>query len=98
MTFSLLQCSWFSFLTFLDIELKPRGWQTYIILSIVIFYSLLIGAGVETPVFLLQNISECYCSKELEGCGESLETDLVQQDYSPNTSLKCVTDHPGDKQ
>lgn len=46
-------------------------------------------------VFLLQNISECYCCKELEGCGESLETDLVQQDFSPNTSLNCVTDHPG---
>ena len=50
MTFTLLQCSWFSFLTFLNIQLKPRGWQTYIILSIVIFYSLLLGAGVETAV------------------------------------------------
>ena len=37
-------------LTFLNIQLKPRGWQTYIILSIVIFYSLLVGAGVETAV------------------------------------------------
>ena len=41
-------------------------------------------------VFLLQNISECYCCKELEGCGESLKTDLVQQEFSPNTSLKCL--------
>ena len=45
------------------------------------------GCG-NCSVFLLQNISECYCCKELEGCGESLETDLVQQDFSPNTSLK----------
>ena len=24
-----------------------------------------------------------------------MESDLVQQDVSPNTSLKCITDHPG---
>ena len=46
-------------------------------------------------VFLLQNIRECYCCTELEGCGESLETDLVQQDFPPITSLKCITDHRG---
>jgi len=45
-------------------------------------------------VVLAQNISECYCCKELEPCGESLESDLVQQDVSPNASLKCVTEHP----
>ena len=44
-------------------------------------------------VFLLQNIRECYCCTELEGCGESLETDLVQQDFPLITSLKCITDH-----
>ena len=46
-------------------------------------------------VALVQNISECYCCKELEECRESLESDLVQQDFSPNASLTCVTEHPG---
>ena len=46
-------------------------------------------------VVLAQNISECYCCKELEGCGEALESDLVQQDISPNAILNCVTEHPG---
>ena len=41
----------------------------------------------------LQNISECYCCTELDGCVESLTTDLVQQDVS--TELSCVTEHPG---
>ena len=46
-------------------------------------------------VIMAQNISECYCCKELEECGESLESDLVKQDVSPNASLTCVTEHPG---
>ena len=46
-------------------------------------------------VTLLQNISECYCCFELEGCHESLESDLVVQDLAPNITLKCITEHPG---
>ena len=34
------------------------------------------GCG-NCSVFFLQNIRECYCCTELEGCGQSLETDLV---------------------
>ena len=49
----------------------------YIILSIVIFYSLLLGAGVETAVCFFFRTSanawapgECYCCEGLEGCGD----------------------------
>ena len=44
---------------------------------------------------LLQNISECYCCQELEGCCESLGSDMVQQDLNEDEALKCITEHPG---
>lgn len=44
---------------------------------------------------LLQNASECYCCTELEGCIESLESDIVKEDLADGTVLKCVTEHPG---
>lgn len=45
----------------------------------------------------LQNISECCCCSELEGCLEAMQSDLVLQDLSPDVNLTCVTEHPGFK-
>jgi len=67
----------------------------YIILSIVISYSLLLGAGVETAVCSFFRTSANVIVERNWKAVESLKTDLVQQEFSPNTSLKCVTDHPG---
>ena len=44
---------------------------------------------------LLQNISECYCCAELEGCCDSMSRDMVKQDLAPGIALKCITEHPG---
>ena len=44
---------------------------------------------------LLQNISECYCCRELEGCIKAMESEEVLQDFPPGTTLTCVTEHPG---
>ena len=46
-------------------------------------------------VLSLQNISECYCCSELEGCLESTKTNLVLQDIGADVNLECVTQHPG---
>ena len=46
-------------------------------------------------VILLANISECYCCSELEGCLESMKSDLVLEDLAADVNLKCVTEHPG---
>ena len=46
-------------------------------------------------VALLQNISECYCCCELEGCEESIKSDLILQDLAPDVKLTCITEHPG---
>ena len=46
-------------------------------------------------VDLLQNISECYCCQELEGCVEAMSSDLVVQDLAADVKLQCITDHPG---
>lgn len=43
----------------------------------------------------LQNISECYCCSELEGCQDSMKSDLVLEDIGADVTLKCVTEHPG---
>ena len=54
----------------------------------------------------LVNISECYCCRELDGCVESLESDIVQDDLkeqissevrsaAPNEHEMCITRHPG---
>jgi len=43
----------------------------------------------------LQNISECYCCFELEGCVEALTSDLVLQDLPEGAKLTCITQHPG---
>ena len=40
---------------------------------------------------LLQNISECYCCIELEGCVESMRSDLVLEDFAEGAILKCIT-------
>ncbi|CAH3145123.1 unnamed protein product [Porites lobata] len=44
---------------------------------------------------LLTNISECYCCKELEGCVESLTSEIVLEDLEEGQELCCVTEHPG---
>lgn len=44
---------------------------------------------------LLTNISECYCCKELEGCVESLTSEIVLEDLEEGQQLCCVTEHPG---
>ena len=44
---------------------------------------------------LVHNISECYCCKELEGCAEALESDLVVQDLGEGATVDCITSHPG---
>ena len=44
-------------------------------------------------IALLQNISECYCCCELEGCEESIKSDLVLQDLAPDVKLTCITEH-----
>ena len=46
-------------------------------------------------VALLQNISECYCCCELEGCEELMKSDLALQDLAPDFNLTCITEHPG---
>lgn len=46
-------------------------------------------------VTLLANISECYCCSELEGCLESMKSDLVLEDLEAGVTLKCITEHPG---
>lgn len=47
---------------------------------------------------LLQNLSECYCCNELEGCKEAMSSELVLQDLPEGTTtIKCITDHPGFK-
>lgn len=46
-------------------------------------------------VALLKNISECYCCCELEGCEESMKSDLVIQYLAPDVNLTCITEHPG---
>ena len=48
-------------------------------------------------VALLQNISKCYCCCKLEGCEESIKSDLVLQDLAPDGNLTCITEHPGFK-
>ena len=45
---------------------------------------------------LLQSISECYCCSELEGCQESMKSDVLE-DIGTDVTLKCVTKHPGFK-
>lgn len=43
----------------------------------------------------LQNLSECYCCQELDGCTESMSSDQVMEDVPSDETLKCVTQHPG---
>ena len=45
-------------------------------------------------VILLANISECYCCRELEGCLQSMKSDLVLEDLVADVTLKCITEHP----
>lgn len=44
---------------------------------------------------LLQNITECYCRCELEGCEESIKSDFVIQELALHVNLTCITEHPG---
>ena len=46
-------------------------------------------------VILLANISKCYGCSELEGCLESMKSDLVLEDLAADITLKCITEHPG---
>lgn len=46
---------------------------------------------------LLKNISECYCCQELDGCVESMASDLVREGLPQGQNLSCITDHPGFK-
>lgn len=41
----------------------------------------------------LQNVKECYCCQEIEGCVKSLRCDAVLADM--NEPPSCVTLHPG---
>ena len=41
-------------------------------------------------VILLANVSECYCCSELEGCLESMKSDLVLEDLAADVTLKCI--------
>ncbi|CAH3158255.1 unnamed protein product, partial [Porites lobata] len=40
---------------------------------------------------VLQNLSECYCCQEPDGCKEA----TVLEDIQPETALRCITQHPG---
>ena len=42
----------------------------------------------------LTNWQECQCCSELDGCKESLSTDIVQKELN-NEAIKCITQHPG---
>ena len=77
-----------------DCKHVAYNWQRYSSLDMLCRFMPRCECG-NCSVALTQNISECYCCKELEGCRESLKSDLVRQDVSPNASLKCVTEHPG---
>jgi len=43
----------------------------------------------------LQNISERYCCRQLDGCVEALTSKLVTNDLAPGLELTCITQHPG---
>ena len=59
-------------------------------------FDVLKGARGNCAVDYIQNISECYCCQELEGCVESMSSELVLQDLAANEQkLKCITAHPG---
>ena len=44
---------------------------------------------------MLTHVSECYCCKELEGCVESLTSEIILEDLEEDQELCCVTEHPG---
>ncbi|CAH3133396.1 unnamed protein product [Porites lobata] len=44
---------------------------------------------------VLQNLSECYCCHELDGCKEAMCSESVLEDIQPETALRCITQHPG---
>ena len=44
---------------------------------------------------MLSNISKCYCCKELEGCSEALDSDIVCEDIAEGQQLVCITQHNG---
>ena len=68
-----------------------------IILSIIIFCSLLLGAGVETAVCSFFRTSANVIVVRNWKAVESPWKPILfsAQDFPPNTSLNCVTDHPG---
>jgi hypothetical protein len=43
----------------------------------------------------LSNWQECNCCCELDGCQESLSSEIVQQDLGDEDNIVCVTQHPG---
>ena len=45
----------------------------------------------------LQNITECYCCSELEGCQDSKKSDRALEDIGANVILKFVTEYSGIK-
>ena len=44
---------------------------------------------------LIANWQECNCCFELDGCTESLSTDIVKQELGDAESIVCITQHPG---
>ena len=44
---------------------------------------------------LLQNVSECNCCREVQGCVDAMEMEEVLRYFPSGTKLKCVTEHPG---
>ena len=60
-------------------------------------FNVLKGARGNCAVDNIQNISECYCCQELEGCVECMSSELVLQDLAADEQklLKCITAHPG---
>ncbi|CAB3984796.1 Hypothetical predicted protein [Paramuricea clavata] len=43
----------------------------------------------------LSNWQECNCCCELDGCQESLSSEIVQQDLGDEDNIVCITQHPG---
>lgn len=43
----------------------------------------------------LENISECYCCTELDGCVECLQSEELLQELAEDKVLSCVTQQPG---
>ena len=89
------------------VELKEWYRHSYFIMLTVFNYYVLYTLNKNLICFrrcscgnssleLLQNVSECSCCREIQGCIDSLEMmEEALRDFPPGTKLTCVTEHLG---